>query len=168
MILTALVRTKASDSVFLKPAANGPERVLWLPEVGAGGVGLWVGALLLRDLLRQHLPPEVGLEELLQARCEHGQLLRVEVFLGGETRWGGGHRTPASLPQHPEPLDASAPTSDQPAPPPPEGPHRAGGQGSRRPGLLPPEAVGSPHLQDLVHNLLHDLALGLCVTETQK
>lgn len=48
-----------------------------------------MGALLLRDLLRQHLPPEVGLEELLQARCEHGQLLRVEVFLGGETRWGG-------------------------------------------------------------------------------
>lgn len=65
-------------------------------------------------------------------------------------------------------LWTSAPTSDQPAPPPPEGPHRAGGQGSRRPGLLPPEAVGSPHLQDLVHNLLHDLALGLCVTETQK
>lgn len=31
-----------------------------------------------------------------------------------------------------------------------------------------PQAVGSPHLQDLVHNLLHDLALGLCVTETQK
>lgn len=44
------------------------------------------GALLLCDLLRQHLPPEMGFEELLEARGEDGQLLRVKVFLVRDNR----------------------------------------------------------------------------------
>lgn len=59
------------------------------------GLGLlWVGggsgreALLLSDLLRQHLPSKVSFEELLQAGSKDRQLLGVEVFLGGDTRSG--------------------------------------------------------------------------------
>lgn len=56
----------------------------------SGSLGPRLGgwALLLGDLLGQHLPAEVGLEELLQAGRKDGQLLRVEVFLGGETTEG--------------------------------------------------------------------------------
>ena len=39
---------------------------------------------LLCDLLRQNLPAEVSLKELLEAGGEHRQLLGVKVLLGGE------------------------------------------------------------------------------------
>ena len=42
-----------------------------------------VKSSLLCDLLRQNLPAEVSLKELLEAGGEHRQLLGVKVLLGG-------------------------------------------------------------------------------------
>lgn len=56
----------------------------WVPRVQGGARRDC--SLLLRDFLRQNLPSEVSLEELLQAGCEPRQLLRVKVLLGGRKR----------------------------------------------------------------------------------
>lgn len=157
---------------------GAPRAHFWLPEA----CGWWRGqerdALLLSDLLRQHLPSEVGFEEFLQAGSKDGQLLRVKVFLGGDR---GGRFSPPDPSLTAPPPRATALIccylQDQQALAHQRGPvwetgrkesdarvgsSTLGGLGCFLPGRG--GGVGSPHLQNLVHDFLHDLTLGLGVT----
>lgn len=73
----------------------------------------------------------MGLEELLEAGSKDRQLLRVKVFLGGETREGvsPAPRPKPYCPQSLEPLNSAASTFRVSKPlPPPEGTHLGEGK----------------------------------------
>lgn len=97
------------------------------------------------------------------------------VVRGGETVTT---QTQAPCPHYPEPLSSSASSSSISKPRPQQkGPIRRRGSWESAAwgalgwaGWAAPSLRGQvpPHLQDLVHDFLHDLTLGLCVTTEQK
>lgn len=127
----------------------------------------------------------MGLEELLQAGSQDRQLLRVKVFLWGEGDKGGKiTQIQASLPLSSKPWShlclplgrASLPSLHLPS--------QGKGWGRKESGSrFPGDTAGGegseltasflrdwtlPHLQDLIHNFLHDLTLGFRVTAVRK